>query len=206
MSSRIKTGSGWEALTCSLHRDLYTWSSCCFFSTYTCIVVPLLRSLPTDVYFENCRFPNLARWDIDLFNAQQWLQRLTFDVNCVEQLYSAQPLPCCVTVTINVPFIKILRHSHIPWRSQPKFFWGSKMFAFGGKRCFCLGRHFSKHKITKYAKNLWEGPWPPWLCLWSYLICVRVSDWGFCLKFIKMIAIPFLSFSSSYDACYDCKY
>jgi len=24
----------------------------------------------------------------------------------------------------------------------------------------CLGRRFSKHKITRYAKNL-GGPWPP---------------------------------------------
>jgi len=30
--------------------------------------------------------PNRARWDICLFNAQQWLQRLTFKGNCVEQL------------------------------------------------------------------------------------------------------------------------
>jgi len=26
---RFKTGCGWEALACSLHRDLCTWSSCC---------------------------------------------------------------------------------------------------------------------------------------------------------------------------------
>ena len=54
-----------------------------------------------------------ARWDIGHLNAQQWLQRLTFDGNCVEQLYSVQPLPCCVTVLINVPFNKSFHHSHI---------------------------------------------------------------------------------------------
>jgi len=46
------------------------------------------------------------------------------------------------------------------WRSQPKIFWGK----IGGPQCltsgeqqyFCLGRRFSKHKMTRYAKYL--GP------------------------------------------------
>jgi len=30
------------------------------FSNYTCIVIPSLRSLPTDIYFENCVTKSLA--------------------------------------------------------------------------------------------------------------------------------------------------
>ena len=48
--------------------------------------------------------------------------------------------------------------------ARPKIFGGTKFF--GGAKCltldeqqyFCLGRHFSKHKMTRYAKNL--GGWP----------------------------------------------
>jgi len=39
--------------------------------------------------------PNHAKWDISLLILSKRLQRLTFDGNCVEQLYS-----------INVPLIK----------------------------------------------------------------------------------------------------
>jgi len=51
------------------------------------------------------------------------------------------------------------------WHSQPKIFWGgqkcrkSNMFDFGEEQYFCLGRRFSKQKITRYAKNLGEI-WP----------------------------------------------
>ena len=38
--------------------------------------------------------PNHARWDISLFNTQQWLQRPTYDGNCVEQLYAVQLYNC----------------------------------------------------------------------------------------------------------------
>ena len=48
--------------------------------------------------------------------------------------------------------------------ARPKIFGGTKFF--GGAKCltldeqqyFCLGRHFSNHKMTRYAKNL--GGWP----------------------------------------------
>jgi len=52
--------------------------------------------------------PNHARWDIRLLDAQKWLQRLTFDGNCVEQLYSVQPLPSCTTISIYSLFNKSL--------------------------------------------------------------------------------------------------
>jgi len=48
--------------------------------------------------------PNHARWNIGCLDAQEWLHRLTFDDNCVEQLYSVQPLPSCATISINVLF------------------------------------------------------------------------------------------------------
>jgi len=57
--------------------------------------------------------PNHARLDIGLLDAQARLQRLTFGGNCVEQLYSVQPLPSCATVSDNVLFNKSLNNSHI---------------------------------------------------------------------------------------------
>jgi len=57
--------------------------------------------------------PNHARWDIGLLDAQQWLQSLTFDCNCVEQLYSVQPLRSCTIVSINALFNKSLHHNRI---------------------------------------------------------------------------------------------
>jgi len=56
--------------------------------------------------------PKHVRWDIGILDAQQWLLRLTFDGNCVEQLYSAQPLPSCTTISI-ILFDKTLNHNHI---------------------------------------------------------------------------------------------
>jgi len=59
-----------------------------------------------------------------------------------------------------------LRRLYGKWHSQPKIFWGgqkcreSKMFDFGEEQYFCLGRRFSKQKITRYAKNFGEL-WPP---------------------------------------------
>jgi len=37
--------------------------------------------------------------------------------------------------------------------ANPKFFWG-KMVDFGRETVFCLGHHFSKHKMIRYLKNL----------------------------------------------------
>ena len=42
----------------------------------------------------------------------QWLQCLTFDGMCTEQLYSLLPLPNCPTVMAKVAFIKILHNHH----------------------------------------------------------------------------------------------
>jgi len=56
--------------------------------------------------------PKHVRWDIGILDAQQWLLRLTFDGNYVEQLYSAQPLPSCTTISITL-FNKSLNHNHI---------------------------------------------------------------------------------------------
>jgi len=57
--------------------------------------------------------PNHANGDIGLLDAQQWLQRLTFDGYCDEQLYSVHPLPSCTTTSINALFNKSVNHSHI---------------------------------------------------------------------------------------------
>ena len=48
------------------------------------------------------------------------------------------------------------------WRSQPKHFlgekiWGAKMFDFRRTTLFCLGKRFSKHKMTIFSKNVWGG-------------------------------------------------
>jgi len=48
-----------------------------------------------------------------LFNTQQWSQRLTFDSNCVEQLYSVYPLPSCATASLNGRFNKCPHHNHV---------------------------------------------------------------------------------------------
>jgi len=50
--------------------------------------------------------PNHARWDMGLLDAQQWLQSLSFDGNCVEQFYSVQALASCTTISINALFHK----------------------------------------------------------------------------------------------------
>ena len=42
--------------------------------------------------------PNHASWDIDLLDAQQWLQRLSFYSYGDEQLYSVQPASHCQVV------------------------------------------------------------------------------------------------------------
>jgi len=52
------------------------------------------------------------------------------------------------------------------WCSQPKTL-GEKCLTSGKQHHFCLGRRFSKHKITRSAK-IWSAwtPWLPWLHLW----------------------------------------
>jgi len=37
---------------------------------------------------------------------------------------------------------------------------GAKCLILGEQQYFCLGRRFSKHKMTRYAKNF-GGEWPP---------------------------------------------
>jgi len=44
------------------------------------------------------------------------------------------------------------------WRSQPKIFWGAKMFDFKQITPFCLRYRLSKHTFTIYAKNF-GGEW-----------------------------------------------
>jgi len=46
--------------------------------------------------------------------------------------------------------------------ANPKL-WGSKCLTSGKQQHFCLGHHFSKHKMTGYAK-IWSVCLP-WLCL-----------------------------------------
>ena len=48
------------------------------------------------------------------------------------------------------------------WCSQPKTL-GGQCLTLGKQQHFCLGRHFSKHKRTSYAK-IWDA-WPPGLPL-----------------------------------------
>jgi len=73
------------------------------------------------------------------------------------------------------------QHGHwrsCQWSSQPKTLgqqmfdfrqvanpklWGSKCLTSGKQQHFCLGHHFSKHKMTGYAK-IWSVCLP-WLCL-----------------------------------------
>jgi len=45
--------------------------------------------------------------------------------------------------------------------ASPIFFGGAKCLTLGEQQYFCLGRRFSKHEMTKYAKNLGVGPCPP---------------------------------------------
>jgi len=80
-----------------------------FFQLRVHSVIPCLRSLPTDVYFENC-ITKYCQGASDL--THQWLQYLKFGGNRSEQLYSVQPLPSCATVLVNVPFNKSLHHNH----------------------------------------------------------------------------------------------
>jgi len=60
------------------------------------------------------------------------------------------------------------------WHSQPRNFWGAKMFDFRRITLFCLETRLSKHKMSIFSKNL-EGndPFgPPWLRLWvATLLC-----------------------------------
>jgi len=46
------------------------------------------------------------------------------------------------------------------WRSKPKVYvrQKSKCLTLGEQQYFCLGRHFTKHKMTRYVKNF--GAWP----------------------------------------------
>ena len=51
------------------------------------------------------------------------------------------------------------------WRNQYKFFGGAKCLLLGEQQYFCLGRHFSKHNMTTFAKNSrsvapWSPTWP----------------------------------------------
>jgi len=65
----------------------------------------------------NNALPNPTRWDICLLNVQHWLQRLKFEVNRSEQLYSVQPLPSCVQLFRLTSFLlrafitRITKHS-----------------------------------------------------------------------------------------------
>ena len=57
------------------------------------------------------------------------------------------------------------RHGHwrpCQWCIQPKSL-GGKYLTLGKQQHFCLGRHSSKHKMTRYAKIL--AAWPPGLPL-----------------------------------------
>ena len=113
---------------------------------------------------------------------------------------------------------------------RPKTLGGSKMFEFRQITLFCLEKLLSKHKMTIFSKNL-GGTWPlrPQglrLCLAEqsfrltlFLMkalttiisehivypCVRFSDQGSCLKFIKMRATPFSRFSCWNNFFYDCQ-
>lgn len=64
---------------------------------------------------------------------------------------------------------------YVQWRSQPnilgetKNLGGTKCLNLGEQQYLCLERPFSKHKLTRYAKN-WRGM-APWLRL--YICCLR---------------------------------
>jgi len=53
------------------------------------------------------------------------------------------------------------------WLSQPRNFWGDKIFDFRRITLFCLEKRLSKHKMTIFSKNLGGGvaPLAPWLRL-----------------------------------------
>jgi len=105
------------------------------------------------------------------------------------------------------------------------------MFEFRRITLFCLEKRLSKHKMTIFSKNL-GGAWPLWPPSWLRLFqavqpfrlmlflikalttiisehivypCVRFLHEGSCLKFIKMRATPFLSFSCWNNSFYDCQ-
>jgi len=65
--------------------------------------------------------------------------------------------------------ISIRQRSHWEhWRSQPKNFWGGKMFDFRRITLFCFEKRLSKHKMTIFSKNVGGGHGPfgsPWLRL-----------------------------------------
>jgi len=65
-------------------------------------------------------------------------------------------------------------HCALQWRSQPRNFWGAKMFDFGRITLHCLEKHLSKHKMTIFSKDP-GGPWP--LCPPGYAygaLCVTL--------------------------------
>ena len=97
---------------------------------------------PTYVYFENCITIPCQLWHIGLLDAQQWLQRLTFDSHCDEQLHSVQLLSSCSGV------------------ASPKI-WGAKMFDFRRITLFCLEKRLSKHKMAMFSKHF-GGTGPRW--------------------------------------------
>jgi len=83
-----------------------------FFQLHLHSVIPCLRALQIDVYFENCI--NITKpcqvTHLPVFN-QQWLQRLKFDGNRFEQLNSAQqPSPSCAIVLIKAFTTIIQKH------------------------------------------------------------------------------------------------
>jgi len=68
--------------------------------------------------------------------------------------------------TSSVTFAKNLYHGGIStmtqWRSQPKNFWGAKMFDFRLITLISLVKRLSKHKMTMFSKNLGgHGPFGP---------------------------------------------
>jgi len=52
----------------------------------------------------------------------------------------------------------------LQWRSQPKIFGGPKRLTLGEQQYFCLGRRFSKHKMTRFPPGYAYAPLPP---LWE---------------------------------------
>lgn len=54
---------------------------------------------------------------------------------------------------------KVVFHNVLPrqWRSQNKTLEGPNCLTLGEEQHFCLGRRFSKNKMTKYSQNLERG-------------------------------------------------
>jgi len=66
------------------------------------------------------------------------------------------------------------------WRSQPRNFWGAKMFDFRRITLFCLEKRLAKHKMTIFSKNLGGyGPFGPpgyaYALYFQFLHSVHVS-------------------------------